>query len=204
MDEDMIRALSSPRPLAAEASPEPGGIALLLLPEPAALLDERGRVLAVNARGAGLGTMLSLRPGQGVVAAQPQQTWALRAAVADAARGGGGTAVGLEGAFVLVTPLQEVGPWPDGAVLLRVRLTQAPSDAALQLAESRQVSERLGLTRAEADVGLATMRGLSVAETAQARRVAPSTVRTLLRRAQLKAGARSVRGLSSVLRAVLG
>ncbi len=200
----MIWPLPTHRSRVVEPVAEPGGVALLLLPEPAALLDERGRVLAVNERAAGLGAVLSLRPGQGVVAAQPAQTWALRAAVAEAARGGGGAAVGMDHLFVLVTPLEQAGPWPPGAVLLRVRDTRAPDQSELGVAESRQASERLGLTRGEAEVALATMRGDGVAEIAAQRQVAQSTVRTLLRRAQAKTGSRTARGMANVLRAVLG
>lgn len=180
---------------------------------PAAVLDGAGRVLRANGAlerldAAGTGPKLrGPRGDTGIAAGLADQSRRLRAAAASAASGGPGGAVrfsmGADGATLLavVSPLPAslaalpgLGP---GLALLLLRPLGIVDDA-----QARRLARLFGLTPAEAEVALALAGGLGPKEIAEARGVRVSTVRTLIQRAQDKAGARSTRELASMAAAL--
>ena len=181
----------------------------------AVVLDGHGRVRHANTAAERLdaaGTGLRLRaggPDQGVAAAVPAETHRLRAAIADAARGGPGGALRLQsrsGAALLAVVsflprgMAALAGSPQGWALLVLRPLSHPEASRLK----QLGAELFGFTPAEAEAAAALCGGLSPSGIAAARQVRVSTVRTLLQRAQDKADAKCLRGLVATLAALRG
>lgn len=142
-----------------------------------------------------------------MAAAHPPETRRLREAVADAARGGAGGALRLsprsDGALLAVVAplprsLADLAGSPHGLVLLTLRpLGGRGTDEVHRLG-----MRVLGFTAAEAEVAAALASGMSPGQIAEARNTRISTIRTLLARAQDKAGARNLHNLIRVLTAL--
>jgi DNA-binding CsgD family transcriptional regulator/PAS domain-containing protein len=167
------------------------------------ICDRRGRVLFANAAAEALaasgGALQLQRRERPLGAARRSDAAALQALIADAATGGPGGAVRLEGAagervFALVTPLPpRVGAGePQALVLLRA----ADDPPACDAAGLRQL---FGLTRAEAEVALALLGDRSLAEIGEARGVSEATLRTQLAQVLRKTETTSQRQLVRLL-----
>lgn len=178
----------------------------------AAVLDGHGRMLRANTAAerldrAKIGLRLNGDLDHGVAAAHPSETRRLREAVADAARGGSGGALRLtlhpnKALLAVVAPLPRslavLAGAPHGLVLLTMRsLDRGGNDDMHRLG-----MRILGFTAAEAEVAAALSTGMSPGEIAKARNTRISTIRTLLARAQGKAGARNLRDLVGILTAL--
>jgi len=157
------------------------------------LLDERGRVVHANAaaeRMARAGDGISLGS-EGVKAALGAETTALRRLVAEAVQTGNGQGFGAAGAMrlsrpswkrpyeALVTPLssrqQETRPWPPVAALF---ITDPEAEPATP---EQLLAGLYGLTRAEARLASALLRGETLDEISELFGVTMNTVRTQLR-----------------------
>lgn len=164
------------------------------------LVDERGRVVRTNriaddilARCDGLAS----RP-DGLEAAVPQQTVALRRAIAEAAATSRGEGLGAGGRFRISRPsgrspyLLEVSPiergaeiWGSGRSLAAILLTDG--NGGIQ-PDERALQTFYELTPAEAELTALLARGLSLDEAADHRGVSRNTARGQLKRIFAKTG----------------
>ena len=192
--------------LLAKAGAERSAMADLLdrLPHGTVLLDERGRILAMNRRALAL-----LRAGDGLAETGGElwshdagETRNLRAAILAAVATGQGQGMGAGGTLrisrpsgappyqVLVTPLRDK---PPGLDLAETRVRAAvviadPLDVPAPPAES--LREWFGLTPSEARVATELARGQRMEDIATALNLSPHTVRTHIKRilAKLEVG----------------
>ncbi len=159
------------------------------------LLDSGGRLVAANRQGEDLlAAGDAVRVGRdGLRAALPVETAALRQAVAQAASGGseGGAVLNLSRPSrrplnLLVAPLR-AGPLREAAARAAVVVFVTDPERT-PAAPAGRVQAWLGLTRAEAALVRELLHGRSLEEAADALGVSPHTARTQLKRALAKTG----------------
>jgi DNA-binding CsgD family transcriptional regulator len=192
---------------------------LQLMPNPALLLDGRGRITTANAAAerllrSGDGVAFDRSGGLQLAAAFPEETAALSRALAQAfdVASGAGTELGEPlrltrpsgAAPLLVLPV----PLPPPAFALWEMLDQARvlvlfvDPTAQSCATATAIQATFGLTAAEARVALLIGSGLSGPATAAMLGVSPSTIKTHLKRCFDKTGVHSQVGLARLIGAL--
>jgi DNA-binding CsgD family transcriptional regulator len=192
---------------------------LQLMPNPALLLDGKGRITLANPAAESLlrtndGLMLDRDGGLRLAAALPAETAALSRALAQAAAVASGAGAELGGPLRLTRPsgaapllvLPVPLPPPDFAlwelleparVLVLIVDPSAPSRAT-----AAAIQTAFGLTASEARVAVLIGSGLSGPATAAMLGISPSTVKTHLKRCFEKTGVHSQVGLARILGAL--
>jgi len=192
---------------------------LQLMPNPALLLDGKGRITLANPAAESLlrtgdGLALDRDGGLRLAAALPAETAALSRALAQALAVASGTGTDLGGPLrlsrpsgappLLVLPVPLPPPafalWEmreQARVLVLIVDSSAPSRAV-----AAAVQTTFGLTAAEARVAVLVGSGLSGPAAAAMLGISPSTVKTHLKRCFEKAGVHSQVGLARILGAL--
>jgi DNA-binding CsgD family transcriptional regulator/PAS domain-containing protein len=192
---------------------------LQLMPNPALLLDGKGRITLANGAAESLlrtgdGLTFDRNAGLRLAAALPSETAALSRAVAEALAVASGTGAELGGLLRLSRPsgapplLVLPVPLPPPAFALWELLEQArvlllivdPSGSSRAAAAAIQTT--FGLTPAEARVAALIGSGRSGPETAAMLGISPSTVKTHLKRCFEKTGVHSQVALARILGAL--
>jgi DNA-binding CsgD family transcriptional regulator/PAS domain-containing protein len=192
---------------------------LQLMPNPALLLDGRGRITLANPAAESLlrkndGLTLDRDGGLCLAAALPAETAALSRALAQASAVASGTGTELGGPLRLTRPsgaaplLVLPVPLPPPAFALWELLEPARvlvlivDPSAQSRATAAAIQTTFGLTAAEARVAVLIGSGLSGPETAAMLGISPSTVKTHLKRCFEKTGVHSQVGLARILGAL--
>jgi DNA-binding CsgD family transcriptional regulator len=193
---------------------------LQLMPNPALLLDARGRISHANAAAESLlrmqdGLMISRNGGLHLAAARPAETAALSRALAQA------LSVAAGGNDVITGPLRLSRPSGRAPLLVVPVPLPPPAFALWELVETaramvlildpeprphaamKAMKDMLGLTGAEARVAALIAGGLSAPEAAKALGVSPATVKTHLARCFAKTDVHSQLGLARLLGTLL-
>lgn len=230
MDENVrnVQRLTPHLSRALEASLELGHLAdgtrqlvgvLQLMPNPALLLDGKGRITLANSAAEALlrtqdGLTLDRAGGLQLAAALPAETAALSRALSQALAVASGTGTELGGPLRLSRPSGAPPlfvlpvPLPPPAFALWEMLEQARllvliiDPSAPSRAAASAIQTTFGLTAAEARVAVLIGSGRSGPETAAMLGVSPSTVKTHLRRCFEKTGVHSQVGLARILGAL--
>jgi DNA-binding CsgD family transcriptional regulator len=192
---------------------------LQLMPNPALLLDGKGRITLANPAAESLlrtsdGLTLDRDGGLCLAAALPAETAALSRALAQASAVASGTGTELGGPSRLTRPsgaaplLVLPVPLPPLAFALWELLEPARvlvlivDPSAQSRATAGAIQTTFGLTAAEARVAVLIGSGLSGPETAAMLGISPSTVKTHLKRCFEKTGMHSQVGLARILGAL--
>ena len=192
---------------------------LQLMPNPALLLDGKGRVTLANPAAESLlqtsdGLTLDRDGGLRLAATLPAETAALSRALAQALAVASGTGAELGGPLRLTRPsgaaplLVLPVPLPPPAFALWEMLEQARvlvlivDPSAQSRATAAAIQTTFGLTPAEARVAVLIASGLGGPETAAMLGISPSTVKTHLKRCFEKTGVHSQVGLARILGAL--
>jgi DNA-binding CsgD family transcriptional regulator len=230
MDENVrnVRRLTPHLSRALEATLELGQLAdgtrqlarvLQLMPNPALLLDGKGRITLANPAAEALlrsgdGLALDRDGGLQLAAALPRETTALFRALAQALDVASGTGSELGGPLRLTRPsgaaplLVLPVPLPPPAFALWEMLEQARvlvlivDPSAPSRAAASAIQTTFDLTAAEARVAVLIGSGLSGPATAAMLGISPSTVKTHLKRCFEKTGVHSQVGLARILGAL--
>jgi DNA-binding CsgD family transcriptional regulator len=193
--------------------------ALQLMPNPALLLDGKGRITLANPAAEALlhtrdGLALDRDGGLRLAAALPVETAALSRALAQALAVASGTGTELGGPLRLSRPsggaplLVLPVPLPPPAFALWEMLEQARllvliiDPSAPSRATAAAIQSTFGLTAAEARVAVLIGSGRSGPEAAAVLGISPSTVKTHLKRCFEKTGVHSQVGLARILGAL--
>jgi DNA-binding CsgD family transcriptional regulator len=192
---------------------------LQLMPNPALLLDGKGRITLANPAAESLlrtgdGLALDRDGGLRLAAALPAETAALSRALAQALAVASGTGTDLGGPLRLTRPsgaaplLVLPVPLPPPAFALWEMLEQARvlvlivDPSAPSRAAASAIQTTFDLTAAEARVAVLIGSGLSGPATAAMLGISPSTVKTHLKRCFEKTGVHSQVGLARILGAL--
>jgi DNA-binding CsgD family transcriptional regulator len=192
---------------------------LQMMPNPALLLDGRGRITLANPAAEALlrtgdGLMFHRNGGLGLAAALPSETAALSSALAQALAVATGAGSELGGPLRLTRPsgaaplLVLPVPLPPPAFALWEMLEQARllvliiDPSAQSRAAAAAIQTTFGLTAAEARVAVLIGSGLGGPETAAMLGISLSTVKTHLKRCFEKTGVHSQVGLARILGAL--
>jgi DNA-binding CsgD family transcriptional regulator/PAS domain-containing protein len=192
---------------------------LQLMPNPALLLDGKGRITLANPAAEALlrtgdGLTFHRNGGLGLAAALPSETAALSGALAQALAVATGSGTELGGPLRLSRPsgappfLVLPVPLPPPAFMFWEMLEQPRvlvliiDPSAPSRATAAAIQTTFGLTAAEARVAVLVGSGLSGPAAAAMLGISPSTVKTHLKRCFEKAGVHSQVGLARILGAL--